>query len=77
MSQEMQQLLNIKEALNEAIKSQRRLDKCHASFIERTNRDGFTRALTTNYNANASHHSAALKADIDTLKQAFATAFPS
>ena len=77
MSQEMQQLLNIKEALNEAIKSQRRLDKCHGACIERTNRDGFTRAQTTSYKANASHHSAALKADIDTLKLAFATAFPS
>ncbi|WP_394222551.1 hypothetical protein [Alteromonas gracilis] len=77
MSPELEQLLNIREALNEAVKSQRRLDKCHASFIERTNRDGFTRAQTTSYNANASHHSSALKSDIEVLKKAFATAFPS
>lgn len=75
MSPELQQLLAIKAAVNEAIKSQRRLDKCHAVFVERTNRNGFTRAQTTSYNANASHYSAALKADIDTLKSAYDAAF--
>lgn len=76
MSPELQHLLVMKAALNEAIKSQRRLDKCHATFVERTNRNGFTRAQTTSYNANATHYTAALKADLETLKCAYNAAFP-
>lgn len=44
-------LLSLRAVLNEAIKSQRRSDKCHDNFIKRTNTVGFSRASTTTYTA--------------------------
>lgn len=63
-SDELAKLLAMRSALNEAIKSQRRLDNCHASYIEKTTKLGFSRSLTTTYNANASSNAAALKSDL-------------
>ncbi|WP_199438379.1 hypothetical protein [Vibrio owensii] len=74
-SEELTKLLAMRTALSEAIKSQRRLDNCHARYIEKTNTNGFSRALTTTYNANASSNAAALKSDMNTLKKATQAVF--
>ncbi|HAS5778545.1 TPA: hypothetical protein I7E95_002503 [Vibrio cholerae] len=68
-SDELAKLLAMRSALNEAIKSQRRLDNCHARYIEKTTKLGFSRSLTTTYNANASSNAAALTSDMNTLKE--------
>ncbi|NRB79189.1 MAG: hypothetical protein HRU38_11040 [Saccharospirillaceae bacterium] len=62
------ELLSLKAAINEAIKSQRRSDKCHDNFIKRTNTVGFSRASTTTYTANAAWNAEALKSDMKHLK---------
>ncbi|MGR5347413.1 hypothetical protein [Vibrio mediterranei] len=72
---DLSKLLAMREALNEAIKSQRRLDSCHRKFIERTTRHGFSRAQTTTYNATAASNAAALKSDMKTLEEVCRTLF--
>lgn len=74
-SDELAKLLAMRTALSEAIKSQRRLDNCHSRYIEKTNNVGFSRSLTTTYNANASSNAAALKSDMDSLKTATQAVF--
>lgn len=69
-SDEMKKLMKLREALSEAIKSQRRLDNCHLTYIEATNRDGFSRAKTTSYNARAASNAVMLQSDMSTLKNA-------
>lgn len=75
ISKELENLLEIKALLNEAIKSQKRSDKCNENYIARTNRAGFSRAVTTSFNASASHNAAALKSDMKVLKDAFLQTF--
>lgn len=75
VSEELANLLTLKTLLNEAIKSQKRSDKCNANYITRTNNSGFSRSLTTSFNANASHNASALKSDMKALKNEFATTF--
>ncbi len=74
-SEELLKLMALRIALNDAIKSQRRADKCHANFISKTHRDGFSRASTTTYNARASSNAIALKSDMQTLKEAILALF--
>ena len=74
-SDELEKLLAMRTALSEAIKSQRRLDNCHSRYIEKTYNVGFSRSLTTTYNANASSNAAALKSDMDSLKTATQAVF--
>lgn len=74
-SDELKQLLLMRRALSEAIKSQRRLDNCHASYISATNRDGFSRAKTTSYNARAASNANMLRTDMQTLKNAINSIF--
>ncbi|MCE0759468.1 hypothetical protein LWH94_09655 [Marinobacter sp. G11] len=61
---ETKELIALRDALNEAIKTSRTLDRCHSSFLERRN-DGLTRARQTTYAALAT----ALKADIKEAKR--------
>jgi hypothetical protein len=75
VSSELEELLELKALLNEAIKSQKRSDKCAQNFVSRTNRVGFSRASTTSFNANASNNAAALKSDMNALKEAFQKTF--
>ncbi|MEZ8028550.1 hypothetical protein [Enterovibrio norvegicus] len=75
-SDDLTRLLEIRSALNEAIKSQRRSDKCHQSYIEKTNKQGFSRSLTTTYNAAAAASNAsALRTDMAQLKDAVEAVF--
>ena len=57
----------LKLALTGAIKTSKRLDRCHESYIRKT-QDGFSRAATTTYNANASSLSMSLKSELETVK---------
>ena len=57
-------LINLKAALSEAIKTSKRLDRCHASYISKT-QDGFSRAATTTYNANAASLATSLKSELE------------
>lgn len=75
VSEELAGLLKLRWLLNEAIKSQRRSDKCCANYIEKTNTSGFSRSLTTSFNANASHNVSALKSDLKGLKNELITFF--
>lgn len=75
VSEELTNLLTLKKLLNEAIKSQKRSDKCNANYVSRTNNSGFSRSLTTSFNANASHNASALKSDMKALKEGFVTTF--
>lgn len=75
MSEDLSNLLALKFLLNEAIKSQKRSDKCNENYVLKTNRSGFSRSLTTSFNANASHNASALKSDLKTLKNAFIETF--
>lgn len=74
-SEELKELLEIRTLLNEAIKSQRRSDKCTANYVSRTNSIGFSRASTTSFNANASNNISALKSDKKSLKDAVIALF--
>ena len=71
----LKQLLELKALLNEAIKSQRRSDKCISNYIQKTNKHGFNRSTTTSFNAAATHNASALKSDMKALKSAFITLF--
>ena len=58
----------LRGAINEAVKISKRLDKCHKTYLDRTNSGGFSRAVTTSYSANASNLSIALESKLDTVK---------
>ena len=75
ISEELSNLLTLKSLLIEAIKSQKRSDKCIANYVLKTNNSGFSRSLTTTFNANASHNASALKSDMKALKNAFIETF--
>ncbi len=74
-NENLDKLLTIRKVLNEAIKSQRRADRCHQNYIEKTERDGFSRARTTTYNAAATSNAEALKSDMVQLKDAVQVVF--
>ncbi|MFD2176350.1 hypothetical protein [Veronia pacifica] len=68
VSKDLARLLMLKEALDEAIKSQRRSDQCHENYTKRTNVNGFSRALTATYESNAAWNEKALDKDMAALK---------
>jgi len=65
---ETKELIALRDALNEAIKTSRTLDRCHSSFLERR-KDGLTRARQTTYAARSADLATALKADIKEAKR--------
>jgi len=65
---ETKDLEDLKVALNEAIRTSKRLDKCHESYRLKT-KAGFSRAATTTYNANSSSLSVALKSELSSVKE--------
>ena len=70
VSKDLARLISLKEALDEAIKSQRRADQCHENYTKRTNVNGFSRALTATYESNAAWNAKALEKDMVALKVA-------
>ncbi|NOI32018.1 hypothetical protein [Vibrio coralliilyticus] len=74
-SENLTKLLAMRKALNEAIKSQRRTDRCHQNYFEKTQQDGFSRVRTTTYNAAATSNAAALKSDMAQLKDTVQAVF--
>ena len=66
---ETKELIELKVAVTEAIKTSKRLDKCHETYLQNTH-GGFSRAATTTFNANAASLAVALKSELETVKEA-------
>ncbi|WP_345196887.1 hypothetical protein [Kistimonas scapharcae] len=61
-------LIELRDALNRLISTQRRLDKCHTSYHQYRESQGYSRARVTSYNARASSLAAIQKNEKEILK---------
>lgn len=69
---ETKELVALRDEINVAIKTSRRLDRCHQQFLARR-KGGITRARQTSYAAQSASLAASLKAEVNGVKQTACT----
>lgn len=64
----VEELKELKKAVDAALNTAVRLERCHETYRRSMQKSGFSRARTTSYNANASNLAVVFKAEVQSIK---------